>query len=151
MRPQILQNAQALVSPRANDVANRAVPVKEGPKKDGADSTGVQVALCPCDQRFEAVVVGGVADGALLVRQTLQAPGRLGVGQKQGFFDQDVLALLQEELQQAQFQLVWSGQNDCVVPVNRAGFGSGKIRLGVEWVGRGNTSITQKRLSLASD
>ena len=93
---------------------------------------------------LEAVVIGGVTDGAVFLRQFLQmAYVRLVLG-KDGFFHQHMLAMFQQITQHLHLGLVGNTGQHRVVRLQRHVFDSLKIHAFGYRIHRGHHMVTRR-------
>ena len=100
MRPEVFEDAEPTIAPRAGDVADRAVAVVKAAVVEIADAVVQQMLLQSLDEWLEPMVVGRVPDGLTGFGQGLEALGVLPIAEQQGFFCEDVFAAVEEVLEE---------------------------------------------------
>ena len=98
--------------------------------------------------RLETMVVGGVADRAVLPRQRRQPLNLAIVFRPQRLFDQNVLAPAEEIIQHGNLRLVGYADQCRVVTVKRCIFDAPIFRFAVDGVNRGDKIATRDAATL---
>src|SRR5919197_4262280 len=86
--PEILQHAEPLLPPRADEVADGSVPVEEPRVVEPSEGARFELPLETDDQRFEAKVVRGAPDGMAYPCHMLELVGFLGTPQQERLVNQ---------------------------------------------------------------
>src|SRR3989338_11007835 len=132
---EIRQHSEFLISPRRKAHITRCpISVEKPDQVDRSQHAGIQQLLQPHYVRLKAVVVRRVAGHTGRAAQLLQAIEQLFVLRQQGFFNENVLAVAEQVLQEANLHLVWRADQSGVETLqgnllNRVILGLGVYRI----------------------
>ena len=120
VRAEIGQHARSLVAPRRVAHQSRgAVAVEHTAAEDAPELPRGDEVAHPDEMGLEAVIVGGIADRAIVVRQPLQTEDVVIRRGEQRLLDEHVLAVREQPCQHLDFGLVRNAGERRVVIVQR--------------------------------
>jgi len=143
MAAQVLEHAAARLAPAPDPVAHRAIAVEHAHAIELADGAVRQQLPEPRDQGLEAVVVGGVPEGAAADASR----ERLGLGaarEQQGLLHQNGLALGEKAADVVQLALIGRRQDHGVVARRRDVLHRARRGAGGDRIHRGGAAASQQ-------